>query len=161
MSFIKRLIITLLVTFFIGMLLDIILNSLSSTNRDKKRLDQLQRFKREYHKGVYDAKKKSDLINLRARTLIALTLLAANLWQVSFDASFESNYSRLINFNEAIILGYTFIAFIIAGTPRAFVDLLKKYILKLCLFANVRNYDIEAIEEEITYLRAKLEKRNS
>lgn len=74
--------------------------------------------------------KNEKRILIGARLLIGLIMVAVNIWfantYIYFDGTFELN--KLLSFNSAILLCYSFIAFISYGTPTNFVAALKNTI---------------------------------
>lgn len=124
---------------------------------DQARLKELKEQKEAYEKGLLKATNNERWIYIVARTLIAILLVLSNFlffwyWNKPID------YNNQINFNEVLILGYSFIAFIIAGTPTRFVELIRTTIYNWRKRAHVGNINIEEVNKEIALLEERINK---
>jgi hypothetical protein len=120
----------------------------------------LKEQKKAYENGILKATNNERWIYLTARTLIALLLIFSNLlfywfWNRPID------YNNQINFNEVLILGYSFVAFIIAGTPTKFVKLIRVTIYNWRKRELVGTINIEEINNEISILEERISKQKA
>lgn len=110
----------------------------------EKKLNRLKEIK-EKIKILQTNKKRIELIEKRilitARILIGVILIAINYF-FGYDFIHPFNLSRIIDINEAVLLGYAFIAFITYGSIDNFVFALKSKVVHV-----LRKNHIESLEE--------------
>lgn len=159
---IKAIIFTILVYIFIGFLINAFIKIFNAGKSDEKKLKDLEDRRSEYLEDKRVAESKAKKINLAARIVLGVSILYANyLYIVHSNMEIAHGFQEILSFNEAIIISYSFVALVIAGTPKKFVSMINNIILNLCLFAHVRNYDIESIESNIQKLKDKIEKEST
>lgn len=117
---------------------------------EKKRLEEeLLKVNNRLAKLEPEAEKKSAKMTkvlFVARILIGLALAIANFWFYLFlgyyDISFGDKVSSLLNFDESILLVYSFVALIAHGSPSKFSEALKKRVLR-----ELRKGHLDAVRE--------------
>lgn len=127
---------------------------------DQDRLNELRDQKIAYENGIQKAVKNEWWIYIIARTLVALIIILLNFifywkWNDPLD------YNLQINFNEVLVLGYSFLAFIIAGTPAKFVKLVRTTIYNIRKRAHVGQIDIDQVNHEILVLEERIKKHKA
>ncbi len=112
--------------------------------------------------------KREKVVFISARFLIASLLVAGNLWYLNYH-KWAFALDRQLNFNGAVVLVYSFFAFITYGTPSRFVNALKS---KIAIFLKRKHIDlIEELEplrdervvliKEIDNINEKLNNKDS
>jgi hypothetical protein len=127
---------------------------------DEIRLSELNEQKKEYDSGILKASTSEWWIYITARTLIGLLLGFSNFlfywyWNSPID------YNNQINFNEVLILAYSFIAFVIAGTPTKFVKIIRATIYNWRKREHVGAINIEEIKNEIAIIEGRIKKQKA
>lgn len=130
------------------------------TISDETRLKELKEQKQAYDNGILKASTNEKWIYITARTLIGLLLILSNFiyfwfWNKPID------FNNQINFNEVLLLGYSFLAFIIAGTPTKFVKLLRITIYNWRKREHVGKINIEEIKMEIAQIEERIQKQKA
>lgn len=130
------------------------------TISDETRLKELKEQKQAYDNGILKASTNEKWIYITARTLIGLLLVLSNFiffwfWNKPID------FNNQINFNEVLLLGYSFLAFIIAGTPTKFVKLLRNTIYNWRKREHVGKINIEEIKMEIAQIEERIQKQKA
>lgn len=158
-TFWKQVLIIVGVILFALIILDIFFKKKRSKLSDEEKLASLKKDREVFLIGIKLASKNEKWIYLISRSIIGLILLSINFiyWRF-YNLNFK--LSEQLNLNEAIILVYSFCAFIIAGTPTKFVKLIRVTIYNYRKRAHIGNLDIDLINNEISILEEMIKKRN-
>lgn len=93
----------------------------------------------EKKKEILEQREKHALI--AGRALIAVLLLFLNICYTHYYM-YPFDFTRLLDFNGSILLGYSFVAFVSYGTPTNFANNIKKK-----LFDTLKENHIDSLEE--------------
>lgn len=156
--FIKIVLIILLVFLFVG----IVYNYFQSKKpkSDEEKLKELKEQRLAYDNGVLKALTNEWWIYIIARSIIALFVILVNYVFYRYWNN-PINYNNQISLNEALLLGYSFLAFIIAGTPTKFVELLRTTIYNWRKREHVGAINIDEVNKEIELLEELLKKQKA
>lgn len=162
--FFWKVFILLSVILFVGIIVDIVQEGFYNRLSDEEKLARNQKEKQEYEKGIIKAETNEKWINIVTRLILAAIIFWLNyLYFEAFNThtNFIDQLNEQITINEAWILGYTFIAFILAGTPSRFIKLVRNTVLNLRKRSHVGHIDIQKVDERITELEAKIRLKNN
>ena len=158
--FLKALGIIVMTYLLFGIVADLIANWKFNKLPIHERLKIRKEESRKYYEGIEKAYKGEKVIYFTARTVIALIVLVINyLYWLNYNADFDLN--KQAGVNNILILGYSFLAFVIAGTPKKFVEITRKTVLSLNRRWFVGKIDITKVEQDITNLEEKLKTDSS
>lgn len=91
----------------------------------KKRLEEVEKRVEELEKNKKEIEETERQIFIRARLFVGALLAAGNVIYCVYLGK-ETDLGKITDFNGAILLGYSFIAFITYGTPKNFVANIKQ-----------------------------------
>lgn len=158
---IKEIIISVAVYLFIRVIIYRLIKIFDDSKSDKKKLKELEQRENEYYEDKRAAELKSKRVNTFARIVIGISIICVNISYYNHCIiEFENSLQEILSFNKALLLGYSFIALISAGTPEKLVTMINEGILRLCLYANIRNFDIDAIQRNISDLKERIGKES-
>ena len=158
-SFWKQVLIVIGVIFLILIFLDVYFKWKDKRLTDEEKLLNLKKDHEKCKEGIKRASTNEKWIYLISRSIIAIILVVLNLMYFNFRF-INFDLSTQLNFNEAIILSYSFVAFMIAGTPSKFVKLIRITIFNYRKRAHLGKLDIDKIEKEIAELDMKIKKQS-
>lgn len=154
--FLKALGIIVMTYLLFGVVADLLANWRFNRLPIDERLSIRRKERSKYYSGIEKALKGEKIIYLTARTLIAVFLLIFNyLYWKKYNMDFD--LSKQAGVNNIIILCYSFLAFVMAGTPKKFVELMRQTILNMNRRLLVGKIDIEKVEQDIKNLEEKLQ----
>jgi uncharacterized membrane protein len=153
--FLKQVLIIIGVLLLVLIFADVFYKWKQRKKSDQEKLESLKQDRVKYYEGIQRASVNEKWIYLVSRTLIAIGILLANViyWKW-YNQKFD--LGEQLNFNEVYILIYSFLAFIIAGTPTKFVKLIRLTIYNFRKREHLGNLDIELINNEIAKLEEKI-----
>ncbi|NVK66375.1 MAG: hypothetical protein HWE22_17415 [Flavobacteriales bacterium] len=159
-SFLEIVLIIVGVLLLVLIIADALENRRERKKTDAEKLQDLKELREKYNSGIKRSVRNEFWIYFIARTIIVGLIVGLNLF---FYFSYYSNLhwenalAHLMNINEALILIYSFIAFMIYGTPSKFVKGIRQVIYRWRKRRNLpANLDIDQLEKEIAALEAKI-----
>lgn len=155
----KNILILLAVIVFVGILADFFARKKYNALSDEEKLNLLISEQKAYYDGLEKAQNNEWWINIVTRLVIATVLVSLNLYYfcyISLQEEFMGKLNDVVLINEAIILGYTLVAFIIAGTPSKFVQTVRNAIFNLRVRYHVRHISIDEVNAKTEALKAQM-----